>query len=120
MMGMESVAILKDKLGSKWKILKETHDTIMSAGSHISFRIFPIYIRYTKWDKIFAIVYFKGKFAPDDTIDVGLSLRNKPAHPDFVTAQYMKSPEITFSIKISEANCSKAVGLLKETLKDEC
>ncbi len=104
--------MLKDlevKLGSKWKIFINLHNLIISINPKVNYRVFPIYVNYYLNDCVVAVVYFRGKFAVGNKIDVGFAFNKKPSDKNFITAGYMKCPNINYSIKINKEEIDEEV-----------
>lgn len=114
---MNNLEALKTKVGKRWDIFKKVHLAVLSAGTDINFRIFPIYVSYFRGEKTIAVVYFRGKFINENTIDVGLNLLKRPTQKGFTSASYMKYPGITYSVQVNSKNCDGTVKLLKNILK---
>lgn len=77
--------------------VNEVHERILMLANKISFRIFPIYIRYLKGDDMFALLYFNLK----DYCELGLATLNKIS-ARFEDAGWMKYKEIKYSVKINK------------------
>lgn len=67
----------------------------MSLKNKLSYRIFPIYIRYLDGENMFALVYFNKK----EYFEFGLACESKISS-QFEDASWMKYREIKYSIKI--------------------
>lgn len=77
--------------------VNEVHQRILMLADKISFRIFPIYIRYLKGDDMFALLYFNLK----DHCELGIATPNK-IFDRFEDAGWMKYKEIKYSIRIKK------------------
>lgn len=75
--------------------VNEIHERVLQLSDDISFRIFPIYIRYLKGDDMFALLYFNLK----DYNELGIATNNKISDA-FEDASWMKYKEIKYSTKI--------------------
>lgn len=75
--------------------VSEIHERVLKLSEDISFRIFPIYIRYLKGDAMFALLYFNLK----DYNELGIAISDKISS-QFEDASWMKYKEIKNSIKI--------------------
>lgn len=77
--------------------VNEVHKRILMLADNISYRIFPIYIRYLKGDDMFALLYFNLK----DYCELGIATSNKISD-EFEDAGWMKYREIKYSIRIGK------------------
>jgi hypothetical protein len=75
--------------------VNEIHEKIITLSNDISFRIFPIYIRYLRGDDMFALLYFNLK----EYNELGIVIPNKISK-QFEDASWMKYKEIKYSVKI--------------------
>lgn len=89
------------------KIAEKVHSSIISSDKTIDYRIFPIYVRYSREDKVVAILYFKGKFVNPKEVVLGLNLEEKPKLLGFKDAKYMKDSNMTYSYIIKDSIDSK-------------
>jgi hypothetical protein len=76
--------------------VNDIHERVLKLASNISFRVFPIYIRYLKGDDLFALLYINLK----DYNELGIATHNKISDR-FEDASWMKYKEIKYSVKIS-------------------
>ena len=67
-----------EKIISKNKLVGKIHFAIILVDKNIMFRVFPLYIRYSKNDKVIAILFFSGKFVNSGELVMGLNLDKKP------------------------------------------
>ncbi len=99
----------KIKIDKDLTLFKLVHKTVCSLGKNIQFAIFPIYVRYTIKDKVVAILYFNKK----NFLDLGLNIHKNLTTKQFVNADYMKYPGITYSIKINSKTDIKNIKIDK-------
>ena len=94
-----SIENLKNIPGTRinWEILQKTHHAILSLDKNIKFRIFPIYIQYSKGERLIAVLYYRGKFVNSDEVDLGLNLNHPPKLKELKDASYMKYANINYS-----------------------
>jgi len=85
-------------LKNKWDILYKSHNAIISFDKKIRFRIFPIYIQYTKGEDVIAILYYRGKHVNIDNINIGLNLKQKPNFKEVKDGLYLKYASINYSL----------------------
>lgn len=94
------------------KLLLQVHKKILSAGKDVEYRVFPIYIRYTKGDSNIAILYYE----KSNFLDLGLNINKDAINSKFKDAVYMKYPDINYSIKINKIKDldNKVINFLKD------
>ena len=97
---------------SNKKLLSEVHKKILSLGRNVNFRVFPIYIRYTKGKNIIAVLYYNKK----NFLDLGLNISKNVIDSKFKKAGYMHYPDINYSIDINKISdlSNKVINSLKK------
>ena len=93
-------------------LVGKIHSVIMLADKNLMFRVFPIYIRYSKNDKVIAILYFKGKFVNSGELVLGLNLDKNPKLKELKDAKYMKDSNITYNYSIKNSYEKKTKDIL--------
>lgn len=88
------------------ELLQKAHNIITDVYKDISFRVFPIYVKYYFDLKPVLIIYFKGKFIEKGELDIGVNLEAIPDIKGFRDASYMKDGKIKYSILINASNYS--------------
>ena len=92
--------------------INEIHENILNLGDDLTFRIFPIYIRYIKGDDVFGLLYINIK----DYCELGIAT-DKKISDRFEDASWMKYSEIKYSIKITnDDNLDKIFKTIKENI----
>ncbi len=107
-----------EKIISKNKLVGKIHFAIILVDKNIMFRVFPLYIRYSKNDKVIAILFFSGKFVNSGELVMGLNLDKKPKLTGFKDAKFMKDSNLTYSYifketAVSNNFISKIIKLIK-------
>jgi len=110
---MEDIQQVLDRINDAddKKLLSQIHKKILSIGKNVSFRIFPIYIRYVKGEHIIAILYYNKK----NFLDLGLNISKDTIDSKFKRADYMHYPGINYSIRINKISdlSNKVINFLK-------
>ena len=91
---------------SKNNLVGKIHSAIMLVDKNLMFRVFPIYIRYSKNDKVIAVLFFKGKFVNLGELVLGLNLDKNPKLNELKDAKYMKDSNLTYSYIIKDSPIS--------------
>jgi hypothetical protein len=115
-MSIQTIKDLRDVVSKcdNSEIVEKVHFQILSFNKKITFRIFPIYIKYFLEDKVVGIIYFKGKFVNPKKLVLGFNLSTKPKLVGFKNAGFMKDPNITYSIVLDDNTSDKNI---KEIIK---
>jgi hypothetical protein len=90
------------------ELIRKIHLAILSLDKRIIFRVFPIYIRYSKDDKVIAVLYLKGKylkgkFVNSRKIILGLNLNKKPKLLGFEKIEYVLDINIKYTYIINDS-----------------
>lgn len=85
------------------ELIRQIHLAILSLDKRIIFRVFPIYIRYSKNDKVIAVLFLKGKFVNLGELVLGLNLDKNPKLKELKDAKYMKDSNLTYSYIIKNS-----------------
>jgi hypothetical protein len=99
-----SIDKLKKEMGTRWNNFYKIHNAFISFDEHVTFRIFPIYVIYTKDDKLFAVIYFKGRLVDSNNLIVGLGLSGKPESDIFEDASYINYSGINYYINLRDTD----------------
>lgn len=99
-----SIENIKKYMGNKWGIFCKIHDTLITFEKDISFRVFPIYISYCRGTDIFAVLYFRQKFADEDNLTVGLNLKHKPKLDIFKDGSVIKYSGINYFLSFNSTD----------------
>lgn len=98
--------------------ISKVHEKIINSDEGITFKIFPLYIKYFLNEKVIASIYYKkGKTLNEGEIDIGLNLKERPEIEGCKDAKYMKDVNINFSFlfnskKYSEDKLSNLIKLM--------
>ncbi len=106
-----------EKIINKNKLAGEIHSKIISADKNIMFRVFPLYIRYSKNDKVVVVLFLKGKFVDKGKLVLGLNLDKKPEFKGFKDAKYMSDSNLTYSYSFKESSDLSIINKIIKTIK---
>lgn len=101
------IEITEKQIGKNWQIFSKVHNLILASDKKVVFRLFPIYTKYTVDDEVIAIMFFKGAFAKDGSVDLGLNIKSEKSPKGLKDAKYMKDRSATYSILINEEDFEK-------------
>jgi len=95
-----SIEVLKNEMGKRWIIFKQIHTIFLALDNKVNYRIFPIYIVYSRGEKVFGVIYFKGKLIKNDNLIVGLKFNAQPDLQFFKEASEIKYAGINYYISL--------------------
>lgn len=81
-------------------VLDKTHKAIINLVKDVSYKIFPLYVKYYVESEPVIILYYKGKFIEKGELDLGVNLKTMPKDFIFRDADYMKDGKIKYSTKV--------------------
>jgi hypothetical protein len=111
-----SIEELKNEMGKKWIIFNKIHNIFLTIDKNVNFRIFPIYIVYSRGENVFGVIFFKGKLIKNENLIVGLKFNSEPNLHYFKEASEIKYAGINYyiSIKNNEDLNKEIITSLKE------
>jgi len=115
-----SIDNLENVMSKRWELFKKIHKTFLSFADDVNFRIFPIYIVYSMGDRVFSVIYYKGKLIDQgyNNLIVSLALSATPKLKLFIKAAEIKYLGINYyiNLKFTDKFDNKLISVIKKLL----